>query len=54
MAPSARQISQEEWDAHEDVIKHLYYVDKLPLQSKKEGKRTLIKVMENDHGFLAR
>ncbi|KAI0891050.1 ankyrin repeat-containing domain protein [Annulohypoxylon nitens] len=53
MALPARQILQEEWDAHEDTIKRLYYVDKLPLQSKKGGKRTLIEVMEDEHGFSA-
>ncbi|KAJ4305793.1 hypothetical protein N0V90_001325 [Kalmusia sp. IMI 367209] len=53
MAPLARQISQEEWDAHEHTIKQLYYVDKLPLQCKKKGKQTLIKIMEDEHGFSA-
>lgn len=54
MAPPARQISQEEWDAHDSEIKRLYYVEKLPLQSEKGGKRNLIQVMEEEHGFSAR
>ena len=52
MPPSARQISEEKWKLHESTIKRLYYVDKLPLNSK-EGKRSLIKIMEDEYDFSA-
>jgi hypothetical protein len=54
MAPSARRIPQEEWDAQEDTLRHLYLDEELPLQSKKQDKRTVVTVMEKEHGFLAR
>ncbi|KAI0015821.1 hypothetical protein F4780DRAFT_40621 [Xylariomycetidae sp. FL0641] len=52
MAPAVRQISREEWNRHEDTIRRLHSDDKLQLKSN-EGKRTLIDVMKDEHGFSA-
>ncbi|KAK8013013.1 hypothetical protein PG991_010388 [Apiospora marii] len=52
MASASRHIPPEEWSAHESTIRHLYYIEKLPVQSKKK-ERCLVRVLEDEYGFSA-
>ncbi|KAK7963661.1 hypothetical protein PG988_010635 [Apiospora saccharicola] len=52
MASAGRHIPPEEWSAHENTIRHLYYIQKLPVQSKKND-RCLVRVLEDEYGFSA-
>ncbi|KAK8113276.1 hypothetical protein PG984_013802 [Apiospora sp. TS-2023a] len=52
MASAGRHISPEEWSTHETTIRHLYYIQKLPVQSKKND-RCLVRVLEDEYGFSA-
>ncbi|KAK7936068.1 hypothetical protein PG985_001563 [Apiospora marii] len=52
MASASCHIPLEVWSAHESTIRHLYYIQKLPVQSKKK-ERCLVRVMEDEYGFSA-
>lgn len=48
----AHTHSSEEWELWKTTIARLYVDEKLPLQSK-TGKKSVMKVMKEEHGFFA-
>ncbi|KAK8867296.1 Ankyrin repeat-containing domain protein [Apiospora arundinis] len=52
MPPEARKIPQSDWDRHQSTIRAFYHNEKLPLW-KQNGKRCVISVMREEHGFDA-
>ncbi|CAH0027802.1 unnamed protein product [Clonostachys rhizophaga] len=53
MASSSRTISQTVWEAQKETILHLRFTEGLPLSNNKNGGRTVMQVMREDHQFEA-
>ncbi|VUC35438.1 unnamed protein product [Clonostachys rosea] len=53
MASSSRTISQAAWEVQKETILHLRFTEGLPLSNNKNGGRTVMQVMRDDHQFDA-
>lgn len=53
MASSSRTIPQTVWEAQKETILHLRFIEGLPLSNNKNGGRTVMEVMREDHQFEA-
>lgn len=49
-------VSEQEWECHKEVLKHMYCTENLPLQSRKGmgNEAGVVGLMKERYGFVAR